>query len=75
MDKLNNPKVFIVLLAVAIAALLFSASRFKKQNEAKDSIYIDDREAEKMIKSFQDGSVYDSGTAGPGPAVPDAGKR
>ncbi|MBQ9359036.1 MAG: hypothetical protein IJT95_05790 [Abditibacteriota bacterium] len=73
MDKLNNPKAFVVLLVIAVAALLFSATRFKKQNEPKDSIYIDDREAEKMIKSFQDGSAYESGAAGP--TAPDPEKR
>ncbi len=73
MDKLNNPKVFVVLLVIALAALLFSATSFKKQNEAKDSIYIDDREAEKMIQSFQDGSAYESGAAGP--TAPDPEKR
>ena len=73
MDKLNNPKVFVVLLVVAMAALLFSASWFKKHNEAKDSIYIDKQEADNMVEAFKNGSAYGSGAAGQGPSVP--GKR
>ena len=65
MQKLNDPKIAIILVIVA-AALIFASVKFTKKvnhSDAKSSIYLDEKDQQDMIKAFQDGSAY---TVNPG---------
>ena len=65
MQKLNDPKIAIILVIVA-AALIFASVKFTKKvnhSDAKSSIYLDEKDQQEMIKAFQDGSAY---TVNPG---------
>ncbi len=76
MQFLNNPKVAIILVIVAAALILVSFKFTKKvtNQDAKDSIYLDEKEQAEMVESFKSGAAYQSGAAGTGPAAPAQGQ-
>lgn len=57
MNKLNNPKLFAVIIIAALAAMIFCAGWARKSQIAKDSIYIDEKEAAEMVEQFKDGKA------------------
>ncbi len=67
MKKLNEPRVFVPILILAVLALLVSAGRFKKMSTARDSIYLDEKDQKEMTEAFRDGSAYEGGATVPTP--------
>ena len=76
MQFLNNPKIAIILVIVAAALIVvsFKVSRKVTNADAKDSIYLDEKDQKEMIEAFQNGSAYSvqpgDPSAAPQPAAP-----
>ncbi|MBP5273576.1 MAG: hypothetical protein ILO36_01395 [Abditibacteriota bacterium] len=69
MQKLNNPKMAIVLAIVAVVLIVASIKITNKvtHKAERDSIYLNEEDKKIMIEAFKDGSAYATG-AGTAPA-------
>ncbi len=60
----TNPNVLVIMYISAVVLLIFISFAFTKQvtnQEAKESIYLDETEAAEMVEAFKSGAVYQSG--------------